>query len=251
MIHLITRTRRRLRHGRRDAGFTLIEMLVAVVMLGMLGGTLLTILLGVRDSASNSRSEQDLNEEARLALNRMARELRQASAITSVLNPDGASYDANAITAVTFTADFNGDGCIDGIAPSGSSTGCSAKDANNPETLTYCWDPSAAVRQLYLIPGTLAGNSCTTDGALPILAGQVSSFKLSYRSNLYLYDADNDGITTWSELDAAGPPAGNDDGQLDSAELPEIDTVVIDLTASADGAHSQSYTTQVDLRNLS
>ena len=242
------------RRGRDDAGFTLVEMLVSVLVLGALGSIFMTTVLGAQSSARTTTTEQDLNEEARLALNRMARELRQATAIQTVLNADGAAYSNTATTVVTFTADFNGDGCIDGVAPSPAPTpapSCQAYADTNPETLTYCWDPSATVRQLYLIPGTLSGSSCQVSGALPILAGQVSSFKLSYRSNQYLYDADGDGITTWSELDAAGPPVGNADGTLAQPELASVDSVVVDLVVSAKGQHPQSYSTQVDLRNLS
>ena len=237
--------------GRRDeSGFTLVEMLVAIVILGALGTVFLSTVLGAQTSAKATSSEQDLNEEARLALNRMAREMRQASALTQVRNPDGASYDSSAITSVTFTADFNGDSCIDGVT---STVGvvCQPYTASNPETLTYCWDPSASVRQLYLIPGSLTGASCQVSGALPILAGQVTSFKLSYRSNQYLYDADGDGITTWTELDDAGPPVGNNNGSLGAPELNNVDSIVIALTVSTSGPHTQAYTTQVDLRNLS
>ena len=156
---------------------------------------------------------------------------------------------------MTFTADFDGDGCIDGVA-SDASASCTAYTASNPETLTYCWDPGASVRQLYLIPGSLSGDSCQVTGALPILAGQVTSFKLSYRSNEYLYDVtgpddESYGITTWTELDQAGAPVGNNDDVLNDPELANVDSVVIDLTVSANGNHAQSYTTQVDLRNLS
>jgi len=167
---------------RRDSGFTLIEMLVAMMLLGALGTVFMTTVLGAQKSAGATSSSQDLNEEARLALNRMARELRQATAITSVQNPDGASYDASAITSVTFAADFNGDGCIDGVMPSPAPSPtpvCQPYAASNPETLTYCWDPSASVRQLYLIPGTLSGSTCQVSNALPILAGQVTAFELS------------------------------------------------------------------------
>ena len=247
----------RLRSRRRtaDRGFTLIEMLVSIVVLAALGTVFLTTVFGAQGSANATGTQQDLNEEARLALNRMARELRQAEALTVVQNPDGASYDPDGITSVTFTADFNGDGCIDGVVPTPAPSPvptCQSYAASNPETLTYCWDPSASVRQLYLIPGSItAGSGCQTSGALPILAGQVTSFKLSYRSNEYLYDADGDGITTWTELDEAGSPVGNNDDQLNSTELTNTDSVVIDLVVSSAGLHSQSYVTQVDLRNLS
>ena len=242
---------------RDDAGFTLIEMLVAIVVLGLLGSVFLTTVLGAQTSAKATSSVQDLNEEARLALNRMARELRQASALTEVRNPDGAHYDSSAITSVTFNSDFNGDGCINGVATTTPAPVCQANDPNNPETLTYCWDPGATVRQLYLIAGAIAADDNCRSGGLPILAGQVTSFKLSYRSNQYLYDTTGgsagggDGITTWSELDDAGPPVGNNDEALNDPELTNIDSIVVELTVSSNGHHTQAYTTQVDLRNLS
>ena len=244
--------RRRVRED--DAGFSLVEMLVAMVMVGAFGSIFMTTVMGADNSASATSSQHDLNEEARLALNRMARELRQATALTSVLNPDGPSYSTSAITAVTFTADFNGDGCIDGVAPTPAPTPppvCLPYAASNPETLTYCWDPSATIRQLYLIPGVLASASCQVAGARPILAGQVTTFELNYRSNRYLSDANGDGITTWLELDQAGPPVGNQDGVLDQPELANIDSVGITITVAANGKHTQTYETQVDLRNLS
>jgi len=250
----MTRLQRHCRGAEAEAGFTLIEMLVSMLLIGVLGIVFMTTIMGSKSSLSATSTSQDLNEEARLALNRMARELRQATAITDVLNPDGASYSPSAITAITFTADFNGDGCIDGVVPSPAPTPapvCQAYSANNPETLTYCWDPSGSSKQLYLIPGTLSGSTCQVSGAMPILAGQVTSFMLAYRSNLYLYDANGDGITTWTELDQNGPPVGNDDGALDQPELANIDSVVIDVTVASNGSFSQSYETQVDLRNLS
>src|SRR5438270_13902021 len=36
-----------------------------------------------------------------------------------------------------------------------------ARPGRNPEKLTYCWDPSGAVRQLYLISGALADRKST------------------------------------------------------------------------------------------
>lgn len=233
-----------------DGGFTLVELLVSMVLMGIVGSVVFSVVLGARNASQANVSQHDLNEEARQGLNRMARELRQATAISSVQNPDGAAYSSSAITAVTFKADFNGDGCIDGVAFTTGAT-CAAYAVSNPETLTYCWDPSVTVRQLYLVPGTVSGTNCATSGARPILAGQVTTFRVSYRSNSYLYDADGDGITTWSELDAAQPPVGNSNGTLDATELKNVDSAVIALTVSAGGAHTQQYQTQVDLRNLS
>jgi type II secretory pathway pseudopilin PulG len=235
--------------ARRDAGLTLVELLIAMVLTSILGGVILTVVLGVHTGTVTTEAQQNLNEEARLALNRIARELRQANAITAVQNPDGSGvYNPNAITSVTFTADFNGDGCIN--AP-GNPNNCTLYNATDPEQLTYCWDPTASVRELFLIPGALGnGATCESPGSQAILSGDVSAFKLSYRSTNYLCDANNDGITTWQELDACGPPYGNQNNTLDT-ELSEIDSIVVEVTASNNGSHTQTYTTEVDLRNLS
>lgn len=244
-----------LRRGRgADAGFTLIELLVSIIMLSLLGSVFLSVVLSSKRSMTNTQQQTDINEEARLAVNRMGRELRQATALTAVKNPDGSTFDAAAITSLTFSADFDGDGCVNGVAPTPAPTpapSCNAPNTtNNPEVLTYCYDPSPNVQRLVLIPGTLTGSTCTQAGALPILAANVTSLKFSYRSNSYLYDADGDGITTWGELDAAESPIGDRDENINTGDLPNIDSVVIDVTL-LEGSHRQSYRTQVDLRNLS
>jgi prepilin-type N-terminal cleavage/methylation domain-containing protein len=242
------------RRAASDRGFTLIEMLVSMIIMGLVGTVVMSVVFGARTASTASVSQHDLNEEARQALNRMAREVRQATAITAVQNPDGAAYDGTKITSMTFTADFDGDGCIDGVAPTPTPTPaptCSPSSSSNPETLTYCWDPSVAVRQLYLVPGAVGSNTCSASGARPILAGQVTSFQLAYRSNSYLYDANSDGVTAWSELDGAVAPVGDSNDVLDANELKSVDSVVLTLTVSAGGAHTQNYQTQVDLRNLS
>jgi hypothetical protein len=66
-----------------------------------------------------------------------------------------------------------------------------------------------------------------------------------------LYDSNGDGVTSWLEVDQADPPVGDANSTLDANELSKIDSIVIDLGVSANGAHDQNYTTQVDLRNLS
>lgn len=268
MIRIVNRLRR------DDRGFTLVEMLVAMIMASILGGIIISMLLGAQRSSKSTTNSDDLNGEARAAINRISRDLRQAvptfdavtgvenPAIISVQNPDGTGHVTGAPTSVTFQADFNGDGCISGEssapivgAPSGTNcTGPVTVDPNNPEIITYCWDGSAASAQhLYLISGTVSSGSCTPSGggsAQPLVSGRISDFTLSYRSTLYRYDANGDGITTWYELDQAGSPVGNNDGLLDGPELLNISGVAVNITVANNGV-SQSYQTQVDLRNVS
>lgn len=236
-----------------EAGLTLVEMLVVIIMLGMLGTLFMSVVISTKTSATNTQQQTNINEEARLAVNRMARELRQASGLVAVLNPDGSTFSTTAVTAVTFSADFDGDGCINGVAPTPTPTPaptCSVANSNNPEVLTYCYDPAPTSQRLVLIPGMLAGNTCTQPGALPILAANVTSLKFSYRSNQYLYDTSGDGITTWRELDSADPPMGDGDRDINTGDLANVDSVVIDV-GLLEGIHQQKYQTQIDLRNLS
>jgi len=62
-----------------DAGFTLIELLVAVVIAGIMGSILITVLLSAQTSAKATTSREDLTGEARVALNRITDDLRQAT----------------------------------------------------------------------------------------------------------------------------------------------------------------------------
>lgn len=233
-----------------QAGFTLIEVMVAMFVTMVLVTISMSVVKTAGDALKTSSTSQDLNEEARQAINRIARDLRQAKAVVAAVNPDGGSFDPSRIVAVRAQADFDGDGCIGGVG----SGPCLPYNPSNPEDVTYCFDPGT--RQLYVIdnqavgvvPVTSSSTSCS--GGLPLLAGNVSAFKVEYRSNEYRYDLDpSNGVTTWHELDGAPPPVGNDNGVLD-VELARIDSVVLDLTMSANG-RTQTYRTQVDLRNKS
>ncbi|MEP7055023.1 MAG: prepilin-type N-terminal cleavage/methylation domain-containing protein [Actinomycetota bacterium] len=239
--------RLRLERAQDEAGFTLIEVMVAMVLFSIVATTFLSVVLGASRSSTATKEQHDVNEEARLAVNRVSRELRQAKSISATLNSDGPGFTASAVTALTFKADFDGDGCINGTGtPVLPATTCNAYSSSNPEILTYCYDPGTS--QLLLIQGVLGGATCSA--GLPILATGVTSVKFEYRSNLYLWDTNADGITTWMELDSADPPIGNGNGDLDSVELANVDSVVINLTMLK-GTHQQSYRTQVALRNNS
>ena len=240
----------RLRRDGDDSGFTLIEFLVAMSLVVVLLTVSMTIVKIATGAVTTTQQQQNLNEEARQAINRMSRDIRQAKTVITAVNPDGAGFSTTGLVAVRFASDFDGDGCISGTG--GAS--CLPYNASNPEDITYCFEPST--RQLYVIdnrvtgvvPVTAATTSCS--GGQPLLAGDVSAFKLSYRSNVYRDDLNpSDGVTTWTELDEAGVPDGNNNGALD-VELANVDSVVLNLTMMV-GGHKQLYRTQVDLRNQS
>lgn len=232
-----------------DAGYTLVELLVAGTLLLVVLGMAFSTVVQFAGTGDRVRNDHTLNEEARHSLNRMAREIRQASALTYAVNPDG-SYDPARLTALSLEADFNGDGC--------AGNACAGTDvATNPETLTYCFDPAATGANrsnLWLIPTGLSAvpTTCELPGALPILAGNVSRFRLQYRSDSYRFDTTpTDGVTTWQELDAAPPPTGDvggSDGDINTSALSGITSVGIELRMQVAG-RTQTYDTQVELRN--
>ncbi len=209
----------------RDSGMTLVEILVGIGLFGLLGMVLLSIALSTSKVTEDTRQLTNVNEESRLAMERLTRELRQASEVTAVHLPTGPTDT----TALTFWTDFNGNGVKD-------------LNAADPEVLTYRWDPTT--ERLTLTANDPNGTAVTE----PLLSANVSAFSIQLRSSEWLYDTNKDGTTTWQELDAAGPPSGNVNGLPDGPELAHIDLVGVTMTV-LDGPHAQTYTTQVDLRN--
>jgi prepilin-type N-terminal cleavage/methylation domain-containing protein len=205
----------------RDGGFTLIELLVAMGLFGVLSTVLLAFVVSTASTTDSVDRASTGVAEARLALERMARELRQASAV------EAASISTDSVE-ITFWTDFDGDGVRD-------------PDAVDPEVLTYKW--SRATGQLTLSAGD-SGSTVTR----PVLAGGVTDVSLRLRSSLYQYDGNGDGTTTWQELDAAGGLVGNNNGVPDGPELDHVDLVSIRLKVETEGS-ARDFALQADLRN--
>jgi prepilin-type N-terminal cleavage/methylation domain-containing protein len=224
MTAVIRRLAERTRSG--QGGFTLVELLVASSIFLALSGLMFTLVLSGARTMKNTRQYNDLNEEARLVINRMSREIREAKNITTVMNPGGTDFLPDQDSSITFEVDFDGDGTIE-------------PNAGDPEEITYYYSHSQ--ERLFLQAGGID---------YPILADNVTAFRLDFTSSAaYLYDADQNGTTTWEELDADPTyKVGNGSGDLDLAELKNIDSVTITLTV-LEAPHQQNYRTTIDLRN--
>lgn len=209
------------RTGRRDEGFTMIEMLVAMALFAVLGTVLLGFALGSSRVADDVRRAGAVTGEARLAVERMSRELRQASEVYSA-QVDSAPLAQRQVVSLTIGVDFNE---VPGIQD----------DPNDPERLTYTWD--AVDREL-----TLAGGGDVAQ----VLAGGVVEADIRLRSSAWIHDTDGDGVTTWQELDASS--IGNGNGSPDGAELALIDLVSVELVVR-DGDSQRRFTVQADMRN--
>ena len=208
----------------RDAGMTLIEVLVAMGLFALLGTLLLGLALSTSRVTDEVRTLTNVNEESRMAMERLTRELRQATVVTNVHLPTGPTDT----TALTFWTDFDGNTIQD-------------LNAADPEVLTYRWNPVTS--RLTLTANDPDGTAVTR----PVLAATVSNFELRLRSSQWQHDADGDGETTWQELDVAAA-GGNANSLPDGPELQNLDLVGIEMTV-LDGARAQTYSTRVDLRN--
>lgn len=227
---------RRRRSG--DAGFTLVELLIGMIVFGVLSAMIASAIAASTRSVDNTKQLNDVNEEARLTQLRFSRELRQAGGIDAAsLFTSGPYASKGYAQSITISADFNGNEVIE-------------PNAVDPETLTYRYTPDPSGNgngQINLVADDAAGNAVVR----PILSGHVSDFYVELRSSVYTCDTSGDGITTWQELDTSTNTAcahPNNNG-LDQNELSQIDSVVLSFSIF-EGRHKQTYTTQINLRNV-
>lgn len=102
----------RLRRGTKDfyTGFTLIEMVVYAAVLGVLSVVAINATLTMTQAYASLRASRDLNVSATTVLERMAREIRDASAIdaTSVLgvNPSDLVLNTKDASGAATTIEF-------------------------------------------------------------------------------------------------------------------------------------------------
>lgn len=255
------RESRRPHQERLDRGFTLVEVLVAISLFGVLSSLLLGLALSTSAVTDEVKKRTTVTEEARAALERMTRELRQSAGLDEVILP---STPGGGPTSFTFFTDFDGDGIR-------------STNARDPEVMTYLWKPET--QKLYLSAPTAADSgamqtsSPTADPTTvslvlrPVLAAKVVSFGMALcSSNWQYHSASADpspwpptnlspgvalcppGLTTWQELDHQPLPVGNGNGRPDGPELKNIDMVVFAMQVR-DGTGTQDYQTTVDLRN--
>ena len=167
----------------RDSGFTLIEMILVIVLLGILSGILVPVITQNIRAYSDSKARNEMMARGRIALGRLERELRHAipysivvtgSTLKFVTASAGGRYLQRAETP-----------------PKVLNTDC----AQNTER----FDTNTAADKLSALclfsPTTLP--SPTSDSDLALVIGNNSS------TSLYTYSDPG----TWIGLSAATPPA--------------------------------------------
>lgn len=210
----------------RDAGISLIEVLVAMVLFGVLGTLFLSYGIATAKVTDDTAGSVDLNEESRIAFTRLARDLRDAEAVTKVIPAyAGTGCAANEFTGIAFTE--------------------ATTSSVVPTNVSYRWDRPA--QKLIL------SEDVPSPQEQPILAAKVSQLCIQLWSSRWSPLPSQPALgSSWSEL---GPPPAptaapsGTDGWWCPTQLGQIDRVRLTMTASLDG-HERSYATDVFLRNV-
>ena len=176
---------------------------------------------GVR-GADTARSIVRLTEEARLGLNRIVRDTREAD---DLLSPTAISYEVR--------TDYDASGLAGGTVYSPL---CTANGELGYEDVTYAYN--AVARTITLCGSTLVS------GAEPITGEPI----FSYTSNYLEYDTNPaNGVTTPEELDDA-VGVGNNNDTLDGVEINFISAVKFAFQVR-DGGQVEQFRSQAQLRN--
>lgn len=90
-----------------QAGFTLVEMVITIVVIGIIAGISAMLILQAMRGYSDQDVRADLTNQARLAIERMAREIREARDCTATdittMAPGTLAFVDNTGTAITYT----------------------------------------------------------------------------------------------------------------------------------------------------
>jgi len=235
-----------------QAGFTLIELLVALTLFAILSvGFYQVMLSGVRGTETTN-DVVTVSSEARMGLNRMVRETREA---------DFLGCDTAGGGATDGSSDSGGDGDEEDEEDEGGTSGSTTTttpcadsstftvniDFNGDslyvpkayEVVTFSFDPDAGAVLM------------TAGGETGILAegvGPIPGYDIfSYTSSRLEYDSNRDGVTTEQELDAT-PGIGNANGVLDGAETDYITNVTFALRVSRSD-QATDFHAEAQLRN--
>ena len=89
-------------------GFTLIELIIVIVIVAIIAGAVSFVMLGAIDAWTFKFNRSDLLWDARLAMNRMTREIREVKNRAKVTTADSSEFRFENINNLDITYDLNG-----------------------------------------------------------------------------------------------------------------------------------------------
>jgi prepilin-type N-terminal cleavage/methylation domain-containing protein len=222
---------------RDDSGFTLTEMVVACLVMGLVVSTGFLVLTGAMNTAKGTGNRLNDINTARLAVAAMSRSLRTA-VLPSQLNDNTSTVDAAFIqggpTSVSFYADINNPATL----PSSGNT------IYGPSQVTYTVSASGTLTQTVQPPNS---HSVTDNNYLyctPGTSGCVVYTTILARG----IDANTTSKPLFTYYDATGNPLG----ALSAANLDDVDSIDVRVGLDTDTTSpmgTTSYTTRVSLPN--
>jgi len=221
-----------------ESGFTLVELMVAILLLSVLSVGFYQVMFSSVRGSNDAADIAEVAEEARLGFNRMIRDTREATKLVSV---DDDSY--------RMWTDFNRDERV---------------QDDEYEYLEYSYDATEERIVLTALegppggdPALIAGDEGPLAGVPPeTLAANVLQIQntngtprpvFSYASNFLQFDTNPaDGEVSASELDDSG--VGANDGQLTGVELQYVSDVNYAFQVSV-GGDRRTFFGQAQIRN--
>lgn len=212
---------------RDEGGFTLVELLVGITILSLILVSAYSVMFSGVRGANNVESVVNVSGEARLGLNRMVRDTREARSLVLPIDEDEFSI----------AVDFD-------------------RDSDTPDTIeTFAYEVEDGVGVITIsVDG--GDPEVLVSGVSPAVAADGSEIDLfTYSSNYLEFDSDGNGIATWQEVDdaPAGVSGGDGDGEISEPDLPFLSNVDFSMTISSgddEATRAEEFFTQAQLRNL-
>ena len=187
---------------RDQRGYTLAELLVSAAVIAFIMAALLSLLMSGQQSYATGAGRAEAQQNARLVIERMVRELRTAGHDPQATGTFAGVTALGAGTGFVIRNDWSGNGAID------AALATTVDGVNHGEMITYTFTGTTLTRQESVI-----------DAAAVTVTDRISSVTVTY------LDADDVAVPTPSGVNAAN-----------------IRTVVLDITTQPDFTTSGTVT---------
>ena len=221
-----------------ETGYSLVEVIVALFIFSIISVGFISVMMSGARSADTTRKSVRVSEEARLGLNRIVRDVREASWVAFTTNQAAAVQ-----TSFTIKTDYNGNGVY------ANSAGPNGTAESNYEVVTYAYD--AATKTITVTADGFPAETLIK-GVEPIGATPVFSFT----SNRLELDWNGDGVTTLTEVSENACTWGGNSATLDplcnttltDKEMAYVTNFALSAKVRSEGVASE-YFAEAELRN--
>jgi prepilin-type N-terminal cleavage/methylation domain-containing protein len=214
---------------RREHGFTLVELMIAMTLMLVVVGTTLTAFGQFQTINERTQSQNDSQDKARATLDQMARDLRNAGAV--------ATDDSQAFATATAT-----DVAFQTVDPTGGSTG----NVRHVEWVRYCLDTSTPSNELVWRQVLTWAGAVTPRAPFGSVCPDTSSgTRTVVRDHVVNYNSGSAPLFSYFPTPASSPPS--------SSDLSRIARISVDMFVNYDSrrdSHPTELQTGVYLRNV-